>query len=154
MDENLQSSLERYLHEHIPVSAAMGIEVEVATFDSVRLSAPLANNINHRETAFGGSVSSLGILSAWSLIHLRMASLPDVSPRIVIQRNSMEYERAVLDRFVSETRLDDSAHWERFRKILFRKGRARLNLQSELNCLGERVGYFDGSFVVIDMNKS
>ena len=41
--------------------------------DTVVIEAPLAPNINHRKTVFGGSASALGILAAWSLVHLRLA---------------------------------------------------------------------------------
>ena len=50
----------------------MQVAVVSAAADAVTLSAPLAPNINHRSTAFGGSVSTLAILSAWSLVNLRL----------------------------------------------------------------------------------
>lgn len=66
------SDLEAYLHSHIPLSAAMQVHVDEVTGEHVRLSAPLAPNINHRETVFGGSASALSILSARSLLHVRL----------------------------------------------------------------------------------
>lgn len=62
----IEADLQAYLHRQIPLSAAMQVSVVSATLDSVVLSAPLAPNINHKYTAFGGSVSALGILAAWS----------------------------------------------------------------------------------------
>jgi thioesterase domain-containing protein len=56
--------LAHYLHEHIPLSHAMGVEVVEADWHSVTLRAPLAPNINHRETVFGGSASAVGIVAA------------------------------------------------------------------------------------------
>ena len=48
--------------------------VQVTAFDdsSIRLRAPLAANINHRDTVFGGSLSSIGILAGWSIIHFTL----------------------------------------------------------------------------------
>lgn len=60
--------LDHYLHEHIPLSQDMGVEVVVADWNSVTLRAPLAPNINHRETVFGGSASAVAIPAAWALI--------------------------------------------------------------------------------------
>ena len=60
-----RQSIKEYLYEHIPLSKAMGVEVVEAVSDRVLLKAPLAPNINHRETVFGGSASALCILSAW-----------------------------------------------------------------------------------------
>src|SRR6266540_3523639 len=51
--------LQKYLHDHIPLSKAMDVEVVEATDDGVTLAAPLAPNINHRETVFGGSASAV-----------------------------------------------------------------------------------------------
>ncbi len=53
------SELQTYLHTHIPLSKAMEVEVVQATPDIIELRAPLAPNINHRGTAFGGSISTL-----------------------------------------------------------------------------------------------
>ena len=64
----------RYLHDHIPITRSLGARVEHADGQSVRLWAPLAQNLNHRDTAFGGSLSSLAILSGWVLLYLRSAS--------------------------------------------------------------------------------
>src|SRR5262245_21829556 len=62
--------VERYLHQNIPLSAAMGVRVGSATPHRVELAAPLAPNINHQSTVFGGSASALAMLSAWTLVHL------------------------------------------------------------------------------------
>ena len=53
------SAIERYLHEHIPLTTHMEVGVDRIDGTGVRLTAPLAPNINHRQTAFGGSVAAL-----------------------------------------------------------------------------------------------
>lgn len=52
------SYLQDYFHQHIPISAAMGVEVTKAAEDGVNLRAPLQPNINRRRTVFGGSASA------------------------------------------------------------------------------------------------
>ena len=84
------AEIEQYLHEHIPMSKAMAVVVEAIAETGVTLSAPLAPNINHRHTAFGGSISTLAILSAWTAVHVGLLR-EQVPCRIVIQRNSVEY---------------------------------------------------------------
>mgnify|MGYP006388543281 CR=1 FL=1 len=64
--------LERYLHREIPLSAAIGVRVEVAGPGGVVLAAPLEPNVNHRGTAFAGSISALGMLTAWATVQLRL----------------------------------------------------------------------------------
>ena len=84
----LPGELERYLHQHIPLSKAMQVSVVEVLPAGVVLSAPLAPNINHRDTVFGGSASALAILAAWSLLHTRLSG-EGIASRLVIQRNTM-----------------------------------------------------------------
>ena len=51
------AALESYLHEHIPITRAMQVRVVEIGPEHARLTAPLAPNINHRETVFGGGLS-------------------------------------------------------------------------------------------------
>jgi thioesterase domain-containing protein len=140
--------IERYLHEHIPLSGAMGVRVVSASPQGVRLSAPLAPNINHRATVFGGSASALAILAAWTLLYVRLKA-EDISARLVIQRNSMAYEKPMADDFIAEARSPDAAAWEKFIQILQRKGRARIEVVALLECRGEKAGELHGEFVAL-----
>ena len=142
------SELERYLHEHIPISAAMGVSVVSASIESILLRAPLEPNINHRDTVFGGSASALAILSAWSLVRVRLAE-EGFSSRIVIQRNCVDYDAPMLGEFSAASRLSDPASWERFVRMLERKGRARVSVAATLESQGAPCGRFEGSFVAI-----
>lgn len=148
------SELERYLHEHIPLTEAMGVSVEAADQDRVVLRAPLLPNINHRDTAFGGSVSALAILTGWALVHLRMHAIGHSPRRIVIQRNSVEYERPIEDDFTAECRGPSPEEWSRFLKILERRGMARIGLEATLYAGEEPDGpaaaRFEGAYVVME----
>ena len=138
--------LERYLHLQIPLSAAMGAQVRLATPERVRLAAPLAPNVNHNDTVFGGSAAALATLSAWALLHLRIAHA-GMQARLLIQRSSMEYALPVPGDFEAECRFSDEPAWERFRATLVRRGRARLTLTAHLLYEGERMAAFEGDFV-------
>jgi thioesterase domain-containing protein len=145
--------LEKYLHEHIPISKAMGVEVSEATVNSVTLCAPLYPNINHRETVFGGSSAAVAILSAWSLLYLRLKS-ENINSRIVIQKSTMTYECPITDLFTASSVVRDPAAWFRFITMLRRKYRARVEVHSTLRCNGRKVGEFEGDFVALDSPTS
>ena len=138
--------LERYLHLQIPLSAAMGTRVRLATPERVRLTAPLAPNVNHNETVFGGSAAALATLSAWALLQLRIARA-GLQARLLVQRSGMEYERPVPGDFEAECRFADERAWERFRATLVRRGRARLTLTAHLLYEGQPMATFEGDFV-------
>jgi thioesterase domain-containing protein len=143
-----QEQLERYLHDHIPLSKAMSVAVLAAAPDSVVLRAPLAPNINHRHTAFGGSISALAILSAWSLLHMRLTSA-GIDGRLVIQRHSMTYEQPILGEFIARSHIGDESAWAVFLRTLARKGRARMGVSCSVESLGRIAGRFEGDFVAL-----
>lgn len=145
--------LQKYLNEHIPLSKAMGVEVIEASVNCVKLSAPLSPNINHRETVFGGSASAVAILSAWSLLYLRLCN-ENKNSRIVIQRNTMIYELPITDIFTASSDVPDPADWLKFLVTLKRKNRARIKIKSVLHCNNKKVGEFEGDFVALNQQPA
>lgn len=140
--------LEQYLHRHIPLSGHMQVSVKVAGRDAVVLGAPLAPNINHRETVFGGSAAAVAILAAWSLLHLRLQDA-GVTSRLVIRRSTMSYEKPITGAFTARSFLADADAWEGFTRMLARKGRARIGVAAILEQDGRPAGRFDGEFVAL-----
>jgi len=147
--------LEHYLHEHIPMSKAMGVSVQELgasvqdmQSQSVVLSAPLAPNINHRDTVFGGSASAVAILAAWSSLHLRMAR-EGVTGRLVIQRNTMSYLLPIDGPFTATAAMPGADDWAQFLRMFRRKGKARISITSELHFAGQVAGRFEGEFAAL-----
>lgn len=140
--------LQRYLHAHIPLSSAMEVTVLAVTPEEVLLQAPLAPNINHRDTVFGGSAAALALLAAWSLLHARLHAT-GVEARLVIQRNSMEYERPMDGAFTARATLAQPQKWPAFAAMLARKGKARIAVAALLAQGQQRAGYLSGEFVAL-----
>jgi thioesterase domain-containing protein len=142
-------ALERFLHEQIPLSRAMQIAAVEVTAESVQLSAPLAPNLNQHATVFAGSASALAILAAWALLHVRLrSSFPSVA--IVIQRQSLSYNRPIHGGFAARATLAQPADWPRFPRLLTRRGKARITVASTLDYAGEAAAHFTGDFVAFD----
>lgn len=146
-----RSQLEHYLHHHIPVSHAMGITVTAATPDTIELRAALAPNLNHRSTAFGGSVASLAVLAGWSLLRLGLDAFTP-TPQIVIQRSSIEYRAPVLHDFDAICHRPPQPTWQRFIDAFERRGRARIEVDVDIRCHGQSVGALNGAFVALRTN--
>lgn len=140
--------IEEYLHQHIPLTSAMQIGVELVQPEKVQLTAPFEPNINHRNTIFGGSASTLAITSGWSLVHFRLQN-EGFNCRVVIQKNSMTYDKPILGDFRALCELTDDKSWKKFTTILAAKGKARIKLESNLLYDDEVVGSFKGDFVAI-----
>ena len=142
------SELQRYLYEHIPLSAAMGVAVLQVTPDLVELGAPLDRNINHRQTVFGGSASAVAILAAWSVVQVRLRAA-NLGCRLVIQRNTVDYDHPISGDFVAQARLAHSEDWPAFVRLLQRRGRARITVSATLLFEGRIAGRFSGEFVAL-----
>jgi thioesterase domain-containing protein len=140
--------LQAYLHEHIPLSLAMQVSVLEVAPEHLVLGAPLKPNINHRETVFGGSASALCILSAWALLHTRIVA-SGFQCTLVIQHNTMSYERAVTGDFSARATVPSIEKWQAFTRMLERKGRSRITVSSTLLQAGYSVGRFEGDFVAL-----
>jgi thioesterase domain-containing protein len=119
--------LEAYLHREIPLSGAMGVSVEAILDDRVVLAAPIEPNLNHKSTAFGGSLSAVAILAGWSLIHLRLEAM-ELDAELVIRRNEIAYLAPVRSRFLAEARLAEGAGWGGFERGIRRGRLARIEV--------------------------
>src|SRR5262245_30512483 len=137
-----------YLHGIIPLSAAMGVRVHLATPRRVELSAPLAANINHQSTVFGGSASAVAMLSAWTLVHIGLVR-EGIDAATVIQRNAMSYESPIHGDFTAVCTLADAAAWTRFVRTIQRHGRGRIALKAHLLADGRQAASFDGDFAAL-----
>lgn len=147
------SELEHYLHEQIPLSKAMDVSVVSTNADSLTLRAPLAPNVNHFESVFGGSASALAILAAWSLLNVCLRK-EHVASRLVIQRNTMDYDTPIVGEFSAEACLDEESDWPRFLRTLARRGKARIKVQAELKNEGQIAGRFTGEFVALKVGDT
>jgi thioesterase domain-containing protein len=140
--------LAAYLHDRIPLTRAMAVEVRTAGIDGVEIYAPLAPNINHRDTVFGGSASAVAILAAWSAIYVRLQA-EGLAGRIVIRRNTMSYERPISTGFTARAAASDDESWAALTTAVGRRRPARLRVSSVLMSEGLKVGALDGEFVVL-----
>ena len=137
-----------YLGAHIPLTRALEVEVIEVSDALVRLSAPLTPNVNHRQTAFGGSVSSLAILSAWGWLHARLANgIPGT--RLVIQHQAMEYLSPIDGPFTATCAAPSADVWHKFSRTLASRRRGRIELAAEVRCGGSVAATFTGTYVAL-----
>ena len=145
--------VERYLHDHIPISSAMGVRVTRCDEAGVRLSAPLAANINHRATVFGGSASAVAILAAWTYLYFVLRST-GLFARLVIQSNTIDYLAPITADFAGECAAMSPDELERFAKTLRRHGKARISVAAILTCGGVKAAAFKGDYVAVRLEPT
>jgi thioesterase domain-containing protein len=143
-----ETELEDYLHNHIPLTKHMELTVDRSRSDSVILRAPLEPNVNHRETVFGGSAAALAMLTGWGLVYINVNDWID-SKRIVIQHNEMAFEEPIKGTFTASCESPPDAEWNEVRSNLNRWDKARIHLDVTLTVEGDRVGKFNGAYVIV-----
>ena len=140
-------ALTEYLHQHIPLTAAMGARALRCDAHEVEIGAPLKPNLNHRGTAFGGSLATLGIVSGWALLHmgLRREQLP---ARLVIQRSECDFAEPVADEFAATSRLTEK-EWLHFVATFKRYQRARITIHTDIRARESTAVRHRGTYVAL-----
>lgn len=138
--------LERTLHEDIPITKQLGITVLQYEAETLALRAPLDANINHKGTAFAGSIYAVATLAGWGLIWLLLREA-DLAARIVIQESSIRYRLPITRDMVAACSKPAPDRLEQFFVMLRRKGIARLELQTQISEGGRLAVEFSGRYV-------
>jgi thioesterase domain-containing protein len=115
----------------MPPVAAMGLRVVDADDHGLRLSAPLALNVNDKGCAFGGSLTSVMTLAGWGLVNLRLAQA-GVQAEVYVAESQVRYRAPVFSDLTASARLADGEDWGRFMTTLLRRGRARIGVVSDV----------------------
>jgi len=152
MNQNL-IEITSYIHQNIPITAHLGIQVKAYDHNSVTLSAPLAPNLNHRNTAFGGSLSALAILSGWALLHLKLKE-KGIRSRLVIQTSTFDFSDPIDSDFEAICSLPSDEQFEKFLRTLQRRKRARISLTSTINCASGKGGSHEGTYVAVILTEN
>jgi len=143
---NSAAELERFLHEKIPLTVAMGVHVAECDDSHLVLTAPLGPNRNHLQTAFGGSLHALATLCGYSLLWWL---LREPHAHIVIRESTIHYEKPVHGELRAVCLAPSPAEMERFRENFSRKGKARISLESTIESNFTTAARFHGVFVVL-----
>ncbi len=131
----------------------MEVRVLRAEPSGVALEAPLEPNLNHRETAFGGSVAALAILAGWTLVHecLRADRIEGV--RTVIHTSEVRYVAPAEGPFRATCGPLRPEDWSRFLRVLRRRGKARVHVTGEVTCRGTLVATFRGAYAGLERHR-
>ena len=147
----MEKALQSYLHKNIPISQAMGITVLHASAEKVIVSAPFANNINHKQTVFGGSLHAVATLACWSLLYLHLKDAGTKHYQIVITESHVSYHAPVDSDFSVVCLSPQKSAWERFLKVLSAKGKARLDLTAHLQHNDRLALSYQATFAAISL---
>lgn len=144
----LARALEVTLHTEIPITRQIGLRVVEYDGTSLTLAAPIERNINHKATAFAGSLNSVVTLAGWGLIWIALREAGVVAT-IVIQYSTSHYRRPVTRDFSATCQKPGDVQMAQFVRMLREKGKARLELEAEIRENGVVAMSFQGRYVAI-----
>lgn len=143
--EAAATRLERYMHTTIPQVVQMQVRVMAVDAAGLTLSAPLGPNINHEQTAFGGSIASLGTLACWGHLWLLLEEQPHM--HIVVNEAHIRYLRPVTTDLIAHCVAPAAEAQRRFLDTLARRGKARMELKAIIGQGVAMAAEYTGSFV-------
>jgi thioesterase domain-containing protein len=110
--------------------------------------APLDININDKGTAFGGSLSTITIISSWSICWLISQELKFDSKNIVVIKNENSYLKPVTKDIICHTIKPNKQEIQVLKEKLGKKGSASLKIKSQIIENGEVCVEFEGVYVI------
>lgn len=140
--------LQNKLHTQIPLTKLM--ELQIKEYDEKELitTAPLEININDKGTAFGGSLSTMTIISSWSLCWLISQELGFDSKNIVVIKNENSYLKPVTKDIFCYTQKPSNDEIKILKQKLESKGSASLKISSKIIEDNETCVEFEGVYVI------
>ncbi|MEO5913749.1 MAG: YiiD C-terminal domain-containing protein [Luteolibacter sp.] len=145
-DETIRRETTKFLHEQIPITKAMGVEVESIAGGSLVLTAPLAANHNHLGTAFGGSLGAIATLAGYGLLWLQLG---DRSAHIVIKSSSLRYLHPVRGGIRAVCKAPDGELLAEFKAAFAKKDKARIRLVVTIEEDDRVCVEFEGEYVAM-----
>ena len=140
--------LQNKLHNEIPLTKIMEIKIQNYTNQELITTASLGININDKGTAFGGSLSTITIISGWSLSWLISKELGFDSNNIVIIKNETSFRRPVTKDIVCHTKKPSLEEIQILKEKLLTKKSASIRIDSKIIEDGETCVDFVGFYVI------
>ncbi|HFC30768.1 MAG TPA: hypothetical protein ENJ44_06980 [Oceanospirillales bacterium] len=120
-----------FLHQSIPLTKHMQLELTAFDSQQLTLSAPLDANINDKGSVFGGSSSALMIIAAWSLIKLNCQKRA-IEADVVIHKNSTHWQKALFKDFIITAKFKKQYDFKQIAQSIIRKKHQRISCLIEI----------------------
>jgi thioesterase domain-containing protein len=141
--------LVKILSDNIKLYEHLGITVQELNSHRAVFKVSLQKNLNHKGTAFGGSLYATGVMSAYALVLAGLKAYKIPTENIVIAKGSIEYHRPVETDFEVHCAFKNIEQEKSFYSELQSTGRVKAELQVQiLGDGGSRRASLTGLFVV------
>jgi thioesterase domain-containing protein len=144
----MAGGLEDLLKQKIKLYEHLGLEIQELGPLGLRFRVSLQDNLNHKGTAFGGSLYAAAVTAAYALVFHGLRERAIATENIVIQKGDIQYYKPVEQDFDVVCKFADQAAADDFYARLLRDGRVKDALTVEVQVAGDKKAVFTGVFVV------
>lgn len=135
------------IDRNIPIARAIGLRLLHYGPEGLSASAPLAQNVNDKGTAFAGSIAAVATLAGWALTRIVVEEM-GMESEVVALRSTIEYEKPVRGDIEVFSRMPDGEAKAKLGRFLARKGIGRWTVESTIRSDNEAAVRFSGDYVV------
>lgn len=135
---------EKFLHEQIPITRAMGLRVVANDESGFTVEAPVSLNFNHLRTAFGGSINAVATLAGYGFLWME---LNEAAAHVVVAESSIRFLQPVRETIRATCLRPDANSLATFRDQFAEKRKARITLRVQVTEAGKIAAEFEGRFV-------
>jgi thioesterase domain-containing protein len=147
--DELITGLNNFVINTLDLAVSMDIAIESYDRETLVLSAPLEKNINDKNTAFGGSLYVLNVMTCWGMVYMKCREGGIEIPNIVVSHAEIDYLAPVPDKIIIAS-CTISDEFDGFIKYYDANGRSRVRLQSSVVTAGKTAVLFKGKYAIID----
>jgi thioesterase domain-containing protein len=147
--DELITGLNNFVINTLDLAVSMDIAIESYDRETLVLSAPLEKNINDKNTAFGGSLYVLNVMTCWGMVYMKCREGGIEIPNIVVSHAEIDYLAPVSDKIISAS-CTISDEFDGFIEYYDGNGRSRVRLQSSVVTAGKTAVLFKGKYAIID----
>jgi thioesterase domain-containing protein len=144
----LLRALRAKLRRDMPITKALGLRVVGNAGGGLVMRSPLEPNINHKGTAFAGSLNATATLAGWGTIWLLLRE-HGLRSHVVIQDSTVHYVRPVTGDFTARCRAPSPGAVERLVNAVRRRGRGRIELDVLVSDASGDAVRFHGRYVAL-----
>jgi thioesterase domain-containing protein len=145
------TELTTLLHKDIPITKQMGSSIIHVDEHTCIAEVELEPNLNHKGTAFGGSIYSCCALASYGLFLNGLRHHGSMTNNIVIAEGEIKYVLPVTDDFEVKAEWHSDRDRKKFFETLKSKKKARTHVTAKVVCQGDVCAEFKGLFVAKDI---
>ena len=142
------TELTELLHREIPLTLALGLQVQEISDQGLTVIGPFEPNKNLHNTVFAGSIYCFATLAGWSLAH-SVSHQHRLTGSIVLHHAQIDYKRPITSDIVAFAHFPAPQPLSEFMRQFQAKGKAKLCIDVELKQDGKLAAKFQGDYVLL-----